>query len=425
MIVIPSELLERPYSHPVSRDLSFLALDEGSVLNGLFNEGTPGSLPGTLHLCKKARGIGPTAVGKTGDVVRIIASRRRNNCSEGESVNGSVNNVDVKGYVLRQDSWEEAPVQLIPVASELSSRSKGILETDVLADVSVFQAGGGSGGAPILVELAKCGVGGFHIMDPDRLEAANIWRHLAGLRDVGRHKTKFLAEAIHNKNPYAEVHAWEQKVSWANEALLRTIIREVDLVISAVDDPTAIVILNKICIEENKTLIIAGAFRRAHGGQILVVLPRITPCYECFRRVLPEKAMDREISSAEQANRIAYSDRPVHIEPGLSNDIAPISMMVVKLALMKLLKDKPTTLQSLDEDLIAPWYLWLNRRESGTDYEKLKPLGFDVDGMHILRWYGIELRRLPDCPCCGDYLSSLCEEEGVEIDAEDAAEFAT
>ena len=39
------------------------------------------------------------------------------------------------------------------------------------------------------------------------------------------------------------------------------------------------------------------------------------------------------------AEAIAYSDRPVAIEPGLSLDVLPIANMLTKLALMELLAD--------------------------------------------------------------------------------------
>jgi hypothetical protein len=133
--------------------------------------------------------------------------------------------------------------------------------------------------------------------------------------------------------------------------------------------------------------------------------------------------MDQEIASPEQAERVAYADRPVAVEAGLSADIAPISLMVVKLVLQELLRDKPTTLRSLDEDLTSPWYFWLNRREQDTEYARLTPLADNVDGMHVLRWYGVAFERKAACPCCGDYLSHTAAEHGVEVTDADAALF--
>jgi molybdopterin/thiamine biosynthesis adenylyltransferase len=424
VITIPSELLGGSDDDLHPRHWFFLPLDDGTVFNGLFVAETPGSLPGTIHYCGDKDRPAPTAIGKPKDIVRIIVRRQQNGSRANYPAVDSPKNLDVQGYRLRGDQWDKTPVQVVPVAGGLRSRTNSILETDLLDHSSVFQVGGGSGGAPIPIELAKCGVGRFELMDHDRLEVGNIWRHIGGLRDVGRFKTRFLAEAIRQKNPYAEVQTSEEKLTWGNEDLVRQIVRRIDLVISAVDDPDAMAILNKVCVEENKTLIIAGAFRRAYGGQILVVKPGVTPCYECFKRCLPQKAQDREISSTEQADRIAYSDRPVPIEPGLANDIAPVSSMAVKLALQELIKGKPTSLRSLDEDLVAPWYLWLNRREPNTEYATLEPLGFALNGMHILRWYGIALERLVDCPCCGDFVGEAAREAGFTISEMDTTMFA-
>jgi len=68
---------------------------------------------------------------------------------------------------------------------------------------------------------------------------------------------------------------------------------------------------------------------------------------------MPDKEADQEISSRENAETIAYSDRPVPIEPGLSLDVAPIGIMAAKLALQELIKDKKSDLHMLDKDLDA------------------------------------------------------------------------
>ena len=84
-----------------------------------------------------------------------------------------------------------------------------------------------------------------------------------------------------------------------------------------------------------------------------------------------------------------------------------------------MLRNKDTTLKSLNDDLIAFWYLILNRREPGTNYEKLKPMGFNFGDMSIMRWYGLPMDKDPACPCCGDFASSLAAKENFEIKNED------
>ena len=106
-----------------------------------------------------------------------------------------------------------------------------------------------------------------------------------------------------------------------------------------------------------------GAYRRAYGGQILRVRPRQSPCHQCFVAMMPDAASDLEVSSTSDADDIAYSDRPVAVEPGLSLDVLPIANMLTKLALLELLADKPTSLSILNRDYAAPWYRWLNRPE--------------------------------------------------------------
>jgi len=259
----------------------------------------------------------------------------------------------------------------------------------------------------------------FYTMDHDRLELGNVVRHVAGISHVGRYKTKVMAQLIKDKNPYAQVVTWEERISWDNVETVRDIVKKSDIVVCATDNRPSKLILNRICVEENKPCIFAGAFRRAYGGQILFVKPNVSPCYQCFLMHLPEQASDEEISNPEHAEALAYTDRLVPIEPGLSTDIAPISLMVVKLVIQHLLKDTETTLRCLDDDLVAPWYLWLNRREVGTQYESLEPLEFNIDGMHVLRWYGVAIERHPGCPVCGNF-------ERYQVEAQDhrASSFA-
>jgi hypothetical protein len=111
---------------------------------------------------------------------------------------------------------------------------------------------------------------------------------------------------------------------------------------------------------------------------------------------------EREKISQAGESEHAYSNRPVLPEPGLSADIASITLMVVKLAIQFLLAGQETTLRSLDEDLAANWYLYYNRREAGEESGRFPPLSQGGDGMTILRGYPAPMSRREDCLCCGD-----------------------
>lgn len=308
----------------------------------------------------------------------------------------------------------DVPVVVLPRDVDVFDRVRGVFETDALRDRSVAIIGCGSGGSAIARELAKAGVGRFVLIDHDRLEPGNVCRHECGLSDVGRLKVHAVADLIRDKNPSASVRSVPLRVEGSAIDALREAVADVDLVIGATDNRESRLLVNRVALQIDAPILFGAVFRRAYGGQVLRVLPGITPCYQCFLAALPAMGADTEIASAENAAAIAYSDRPVAIEPGLSSDIAPVALLMVKLAVVLLLEGRSTTLASLRDDLVAPLYLWLNRREPGTDYAQLPPLEHRVDDMTILRWYGVMLPRSPSCPACGSFEEALLARHGIE-----------
>src|SRR4029078_6891090 len=103
-------------------------------------------------------------------------------------------------------SKERNVVVFADVQPELSTRRKGILETTVLNDASVLLIGLGTGGAHAAVELAKCGVGHFALVDRDRLSVGNVVRHPGGISQVGRLKVNVVRDLILETNPDARVN---------------------------------------------------------------------------------------------------------------------------------------------------------------------------------------------------------------------------
>jgi molybdopterin/thiamine biosynthesis adenylyltransferase len=415
MIVISGELIEKLGKSRRTQRVFFARWDDGDVYTLLREGYSQASVSGSISLADGPSKSHVSVLGEPDDHVRVIVNEAFEQNIEADFDKPQ----RIVGYVKHQEEWKEVLVQIVPVRNEIFSRFGGILETDALAGKRVFVVGVGAVGSRIALEFSKQGVIHSDLMDHDRLEVANIARHAAGLSDVGRYKTKVMAEMIHERNPYAEVCVKTEKVSWDNIGTVRGLVKQADIVICAADEMRAKLIINRLCLEEKTTCIFAGAFRRAYGGQILFFHPGESPCYQCFLMLIPEQAKDIEVSNRTQAEALAYTDRPVEIEPGLSNDIAPINTMVVKLAIQELLKGTQTSLRSLDEDLVAPWYIWLNRREKGTQYEKLGPLEFNVDGMRILRWYGIDIKRHEACPVCGNFEQQLAKQNGIQLNGMD------
>lgn len=78
--------------------------------------------------------------------------------------------------------------------------------------------------------------------------------------------------------------------------------------------------------------------------------------------------------------------------------------MSVKLGILELLRGTETTLSSLYEDLSASGFLWLNRRERGTQFGDLDSRTSVSDKPRILDWYDLPDYKDPYCPVCGDFI---------------------
>jgi len=425
VIVFSDELLAKSHTANTESPIWFRSLDNGETYNGIGAESTAGKTAGSIFVSCDGKNINATQFGKSHDKVRIIAWPK-SVCFDSSVFDPAIYQGPwtLTGYIKKDGHWQEAEVMRVPAKYEMFSPERGLFESSLLADKCVFIIGQGSGGSPIDVELAKLGISKFILVDNDWLEVGNIARHQAGLSDLGRLKTEVMKDKILDINPYAVVVTCSEKITADNKHMVKDFISQSDILITAADGYEAKKIVNQLCVELNKPLIMAGAFRRAYGGQVLFVEPNRSPCYQCFLNAIPAMADDLEISNRQQASSVAYSDMPVAAEPGLSNDIVPICQMVVKLTLTYLLMDKDTTLKSVNDDLIAHRYLWLNRREPSTDYENLAPMGFGFGEISIMRWYGLPMDRDPACPCCGDFVGSTAKKENFKIEKEDKDFFA-
>jgi len=412
MITISAEYLDDNWKILISNSILRITLsewDEGDayVLSSM----------GQFHSLKKIDAvivIGDTKVSGIPIVIRLYKVPNDSKTYSYVSPEGTLYTANAY-RAIADNKNQPLTIVIANIANTLSLRREGILESELLQDSVVTIIGLGTGGIQIALELAKSGVSKFHLIDPDRLDVGNTCRHQAGISSVGRKKVFVGRDLILEKNPKATITTYPICACEEEKEKLTSIIRFSDLVICATDSRQSKLFVNSICVETKKPIIFGGAFRRAYGGSILRVHPDETACYHCFVLAMPEEEADQEISSEKNANEIAYSDMPVKIEPGLSIDVAPIGIMVSKIALQELIKLKPSTLHILDKDFEANWYLWINRPEPKTKYATLPPLSESYDEMTILRWYAIFLRKDPNCPTCGDFTKALSEKYGFDL----------
>ena len=303
------------------------------------------------------------------------------------------------------DGWSELTSSVRPRNPDVFDRVRGVFESDRLRDACVLVLGVGSGGSFIVRELVRAGVGHFVLIDYDRLDQANVCRHELGLADMGRLKVNAMRDYIHDRNPAAKVSGHAFQLAGAELTRFLDICAETkpDLIVCGTDNRESRLLVNRIALLLGIVALYGGVRRRAYAGQVLRVIPGVTPCYQCFIAGVPEIATDVEISTETEALRFAYTDRVVVPEPGLSTDIAPVALFMAKLALIELTLDHENSIfKSLRTDLVAPWFFWLNRREEGTQFESWPPIAARSDGPGVMRWMGQYLERDVECVACGD-----------------------
>ncbi|MGA5300094.1 HesA/MoeB/ThiF family protein [Nucisporomicrobium flavum] len=307
-----------------------------------------------------------------------------------------------RGTVWRADGPVPADVTLVPVSADIYSRSKGLLETDALAGKSVAVVGLGSGGSTIAVALAQSGVGRLVLVDRDRLEVGNVARHACGIGDLGRRKTSAVADLIHGKNPALQVVTADVDIVREPEAAQEAI-EGVDLLIAATDSDRSRFVLNQVALDNRIRAVFGRVLTRACGGEVLRVRPFEGPCLSCVytERFLAQRP--REYSSRSEAREdapayVGDDDLEATVQVGLASDIAPVSNLMVKLALVELSRGSAGGLDSLGDDLLADFYVWANRREKV--YASWPKMGYQFSQPSILRWYGANLARREGCLSC-------------------------
>ena len=110
----------------------------------------------------------------------------------------------------------------------------------LLGQMRVAVIGLGSGGGFVATSLAMCGVGRFVLVDDETLDAANIVRHVADRRDLGRPKVDAVADLIRERNPQAEIVVVRGRIENHREELTG-----VELVVCAVDGEGAKFLINE------------------------------------------------------------------------------------------------------------------------------------------------------------------------------------
>ncbi|MEM4590241.1 MAG: ThiF family adenylyltransferase [Nitrososphaerota archaeon] len=149
-------------------------------------------------------------------------------------------------------------------------------EQDLLYSTTAFIAGAGAIGCEVAKNLAMMGIGRLILVDYDYVELSNLSRQLLFRdADIGRGKAEVAAERLREINPQVKVDHHNSDIRDLEE----DIYRDVDIVLSCLDNWASRRWLNSVAVSLNKPLIDGGI--NGFYGNVQVVIPKRTACLEC------------------------------------------------------------------------------------------------------------------------------------------------
>jgi hypothetical protein len=259
--------------------------------------------------------------------------------------------------------------------------------------------GVGSGGGDIALNLACAGVGRLDLFDGDRLWPENYVRHELTRRDLGRTKVAGLVDVIRDRNlPTVVEIAFGDVVFWADDFRGKLSENRPDLIVCATDSRDSRRFVNLCSVALNIPLVVAGILDAGRIGEVLLVRPRSSACYECVRLAL---GGGLEATDSGDRSLTPYAEgEGADLQSAVQRfDIGFVAALATRVAL--------TVLDPAHYDVLRADYLvW--GRERRSEYAP----AFSFDEPLSLNLVPISMRA--DCPVCGSPAADL---EGVDLDA--------
>ena len=169
--------------------------------------------------------------------------------------------------------------QLLRYSRHILLDDIGVEGQERLLAAHALVIGAGGLGSPVALYLASAGVGRITLVDDDTVDLTNLQRQIAHTEArVGQPKVESARAAIAAINPDVQVRTVAQR---ADEALLRPLVAEADVVLDCTDNFATRQALNRACVAARKPLVAGAAI--GFDGQVSVYDLRQadSPCYAC------------------------------------------------------------------------------------------------------------------------------------------------
>jgi len=271
----------------------------------------------------------------------------------------------------------------------LFARSKGLL-SDTLRNCNVLINGAGSVGSYIAEQLVRSGVGSITLIDPDTIEYANLSRTNFVASDVGSLKIDALARRLLSISPSLETIGVPHNLHHLSGEQLEDLFTKADLVICAVDDRRAQLLINHWAYHYKRPSIFIGIFAGAKSGEVCWVEPPL-PCYQCATQF-------RQLLAPDAIGETDYGTGQLVAEVALGIDIQAVTTIGIRLALSALVRQQESSLSSYVNNLGLKQYIVLAVDPNDQHISSYFP---DIPGQYGHKSLCMQPEKDDECNVCG------------------------
>jgi molybdopterin/thiamine biosynthesis adenylyltransferase len=195
--------------------------------------------------------------------------------------------VVLTNYVFNDNNMTFSRCEKIIPLTIISSNREFLCErgggNTALKDKKVLVIGCGSLGGYLISEISKSGINNIDIVDGDKLEENNIYRHILGFEYIGKYKSFAIQEYINKNIPFIKIKSYQSNVEESLENFDLDF-KKYDLIISAVGNHNLNRWLNSYIFKENINVPLIYVWNEVLdiGSHISYIEKNNAGCYECF-----------------------------------------------------------------------------------------------------------------------------------------------
>ena len=283
---------------------------------------------------------------------------------------------------LRHESW--------------SNRLEGLIDTNV-RNKRVAVIGCGSVGSYMAEELVRSGISELVLIDPDIVEWPNLTRTVFGYRDVGKPKVLALKESLDTIFPDLQILPLHNRMQQLRDER-PDVFNNIDLMVSAVDDPAANGAVNRLCFKIGIPSVFIGIYRAAKGGEVIFIDPVRTPCFHCATGGVREALAGAADANLIERVRDYHTNRLIG-EVALGADIHFVTAAAAKIVLSVLAQHGSSPLAAFTQAKFDDGgnYLMLGMSPS---YYLFPKTHAGAVGQHAFQSVWVSTERRETCEVC-------------------------